>query len=536
MKELFLKIVKISFLLFSGLFVFYVPYLLIKHFILRGRDYKTYYQKILPFHVDEIAIRQMKLVGEFFGIIFLTAFVAYVVLYNMSPLGVTANYALDTDGGNISKLGPKERVTEVAQNGQTVFRQTHDLVYFTTKMPFVFDTARVHLTFQNKNPDQTIALGFQDRETWHYAAKPYDVPFLNDLSWTHSGKNPVLYQREKTYANADDFLARPPLHAFIGTYSYETEIGNIALTRLPDYKPVSKESLINSTPLRGKHVLYAYLDHEPFTMTIEKQDLNWYEDPDVMTVKIYKDKDLVYQAIADDDGVTDSSKRVLPPRTLSIKNPGKEFPESGVYRIVIDANSDTIIKRIQTNLHKIVFQGTIFPVGNKDAYTSVVASTAATDVYTNALVLGASTYHSAGKQTMQVGTQTLSLTTLKSEEIMIPQEDITKVVIPKNDVMLNSYWGYFAFDKDQFFLPTPYRVLPITKKEDLKIVDYILTSYTPSSQKGAWKTAEGTFDISSAFIKNGRLSWIIQAPHLKDNNSEILIKNIEVTFHKNPWI
>jgi len=54
------------------------------------------------------------------------------------------------------------------------------------------------------------------------------------------------------------------------TFDYENDIGNPNIT-LPNYKPSSQETVIN-TPLRGRQVIYAYLDHEPFHMIIQTQN------------------------------------------------------------------------------------------------------------------------------------------------------------------------------------------------------------------------------------------------------------------------
>ena len=58
-------------------------------------------------------------------------------------------------------------------------QQTHDLIYFTTDMPFYFDKAKIRMTFKNSDPNQTISLGFQDQKIWHYDTELFDVPFLN---------------------------------------------------------------------------------------------------------------------------------------------------------------------------------------------------------------------------------------------------------------------------------------------------------------------------------------------------------------------
>jgi len=504
------------------------------HLFKYQKKFPQIYIKEFPFHLNEKAKQKVRNFGQFLGILLLTAFIAYILLNNFAPFGIVMTYSLQTTPKDISQPGPKGRVKIETHNGQIIIHQLHDLVYFSTKMPFLFDKAKVRITFKNPNPDQTISLGFQDQGTWHYANKPLDVPFLNTLNWNRIGTNPILYQKEKHFNSVNDFLHNLPTNALIGTYAYDNDLINVSST-LQNYKPSPEDTIIN-TPLRGRHILYVYLHNEQFHMTIEKQDLNWYEDPDPMTIKVYKDRALVYQVNADDDGIEDNSRKILPPEAITIKNPGPNLPENGVYKIVIDATADTIINKITTNLHKIVFANSLFLVTNSDAYGTIVASTTATTIYTNALLLSASTYHREGLQDVTVGDQIMHITGVKDIYSITPPEDVTKIVIPKNDVALTGLQGYFAFSPEQFFQPTPYHTTSINTKDDTSLTDYILTEYLPSQKSGDWQVKDLTFDIHSGFIKNGQLSWILMSPKLKDGNKEILIKNIEVTLYKEPWI
>jgi hypothetical protein len=501
-----------------------------KHYIIPIR----FLNREVTFTIDQKTIDRARTVGQFFGIILFTGCIVYTLLINTAPLGVIDYHSLSKDQF-ISEPGPKERVTIKKLHGEKIFFQNHDLSYFTTRMPFPFDKATVKVTYQNPDPDQIIEIGFQDQEQFHFDTKPLDVPFLNSLMWKKTGAHPTLYQREPNFETVDDFITHPPMDAIIGTFAYDAGMGNIFQAQVPDYQPAYKETIITA-PLRGKHIFYAYLKDEPFTMTIQKQDLNWYTDLDVMTVKIYKDGELVYQTSADDDGIHDSSGKSKPPQEIIIKNPGPDLPENGVYKIVIDANGDTIIKRISTNLHKIIFQGSLYPAANREQYHSVIASTSATTVYTNALALSAKSYHTAGLQTIFVDNQLLTVNTLKDNQIITPQAELAKVIIPRNDIILSAHQGYFAFEPEHFFLPSQYHVMPVTSHADINLVDYILADYSQPKKQGTWQVNEMIFDIRGATIKDGKLNWIISAPKLKENDRQLIIKDIEITFEKKPWI
>ncbi|MGI0060214.1 MAG: hypothetical protein ACREBJ_10655, partial [Nitrosotalea sp.] len=284
----------------------------------------------LPFSIDEKTKRRLQNVGQYFGIVLLVGLVGYLLLNHNSS--VTIHYSLSQKSKDFSQLGPKARVSSVTVDGQQVTKMTDDLVYFTTTMPFRFDTADVKVTFKNQNQDQTLNVGFQDDATWHYADVAYDVPFITSLNWQTVGLGPVLYQRTPAYTSVQDFIHNPPKDAIIGTYGDKMSIGGTEQTKLSNYHPASDPTVID-TALRGTHTMYVYLDHEPFEMTIEKQDLNWYEDPDPVTINIYKGQDQVYTVTGGDDGITDASHKVVAPQEIKIKNPSQELPESGVYKV-----------------------------------------------------------------------------------------------------------------------------------------------------------------------------------------------------------
>lgn len=498
----------------------------------RPLKFVKHYLNELAYYLSEKAIQRLKIAGQCSGIILLTAIITFISLSNIEPFGITIQYAMGEDTTDISQLGPRNRVQTITVNGQQANKVTDDLVYFNTNMPFNFDSAIVKVWYQNPNPDQNFSLGFQDQSEWHYTIKPLDAPFLNSLTWTKTGSNPVLYQRNKTYNSVSAFLKNPPKYSIIGTYEYDSFDGGIDQTHLASYKPQKKDTVI-STVLRGSQTLYVYLDHEPLHLSFEKQDLNWYPGPDPVTVNVYKGNDLVYQVTSLDNKISTSSAKISPPKTVDVNNPGPGLPDSGVYKIVIVANDDTIIKNIRSNLHKIVFSGSLFLAGNSDAYRGAVASTSATTLYTNALSLSATTYHPAGEQQILVGNQTLNLSALQIPQIITPQENITKIIIPKNDVVLNAFEGYFAFSPDQLFSPTKYYTLPITTSDDASLANYILTDYSPPLQENGLLLNEQTFNLHTAYIQNNQLSWVIELPHLKENHHTIFIKDIQVTFHKN---
>jgi hypothetical protein len=378
-------------------------------------------------------------------------------------------------------------------------------------------------------------MGFQDQVGWHYETQMVDASLMNNLFWNSVDQYPTLYEKNAVYKSFVEFLENPPTNGRIGTYNVDPNM--FSQTIINSYKPSNKETVIDS-PIRGRIIMYVYLKNEPFKLKITKQDLNWYEDADPVTIKIYKGKDNVLTGTISDDGIDDNSQKILPPQELELKNPGPDNPEAGVYKIVIDASADVIIKKISTNLHKIVFENSVFLAGNREVYPKVIDKTKATNLYTESKEVRAVTAHEGGFQEITIGDQKIKLDELNVEATASAEATSsgTIITVPKNDVILKTLLGFFSFSKDQYFEPSPYKHLPINSKEDIEKVDYIVANYTPSRQEGEWQVAEAEFDLSTAVTKNGKLSWIIKAPKLKERGGSILIKKIEVHLTKKPLI
>lgn len=465
--------------------------------------------------------------------------ITYLFFRNLVPLGVSAKLA--TDNGQLITLNPPDRVKRsISVNGDTQTAILNDLIYFSTNMDFKYDRAKIRVIFKNQSEAQPFHMGFQDEDKWHFNTQLIDMPLLNNIQkmgWTVLGTNPSLYQKTEKYSSFQDLLSSQPSHK-LGIVNYDENV--FRQYSLSDYKTSDKETIFN-LPLRGRVIFFSYLDNEIFKLRVEKQDLNIYEDPDVVTINIYKENDVVYSAQIDDDGISDSSGKVVSPSAVTIQNPGPGLPEPGIYKVVIDASNDTVITQIVTNLNRIVFASPIYPVSNQEVYPKIVQKTSPSILYSDASEFNFETYHEGGEQEVRVGTQS-GLLKIKEELIATPSAEVTTdnnltaIILPKSDVVVKGKLGYFAFSPEQFFQPTRYKLLNIDSKEDLEGVDYIIADYKPSWQEGEWRVAEAEFDLRTAFVKNGKLSWLIKAPGLKENGREVIIKKIEVELTKKPLI
>lgn len=455
--------------------------------------------------------------------------VLFIINAAFAPLG-RVNVFRAGDTKNISTLAPDIRVNHLSGN---ITEQLVGLIYFQTKLLFGTDNASVSLKLRSTNPTQQVSIGYRDLRTWHYATKIVYAPLMNSIGMKKLGDGPYLYQREPTFKSVRQFLTNIPTDKFIGVFDYDTEALIQNIKAIPGYKP-KNESTVIDTPLRGKATIYAYLSDEPFNMTIQKRDLNWYGDPDVLTAKVYKGKDQVFEVTIGDDGNTSSNRVVGSNQVVDIKNPSGSAAEAGVYKIVIDAPSDVVTTRITTNLHKLVFEGPVYPISNSQVYPGIVTQTTPTSIYTNALELTAITYHD---QFQMINIEGANVALSKSQQItdLNNTKPTATIVLPKSDVTLNGI-GYFAFNQDQFFEPTPYRLLHISDPTDLTKVDFVLTNYKEPIQLGdGWVEVTQDFDLENAVVQKGALSWVISVPGLGEATAPLQIKDIQITLSKKGW-
>ena len=460
------------------------------------------------------------------SIILAVLLVAFIAISNTAPLGAGTSYNFEDKA--LGVLGPKDRV----KFDDKIAIQKSDLVYFSSSMPFSFDLATVKLKIRNPSFEQIVDLGFRDKDEWHYSRTRLADPKLDSLTWPQIGTGPYLYQKIPSFIDSESFIQKPPKDKLIGTYDYDSS----ALeqhTTLPNYMQNDRNTII-TTPLRGQVTMYVYMNGEPFSMSLIKRDLNWYNDPDVLTAKVFQGTDQVFEATIDDDGNDSSDRRLGVAQKVTMRNPGPEDPPAGVYKVVIDAPGDTVITRIETNLHKIAFEGPLYVAANREVYGNIVPSTIPTTLVTNALGLTLNMEHKQ-PQTVSIGDKSAKLAMPHQPVSLKTDTALTAITIPKSDVIINGV-GYFSFSQEHFFTPTPYHIIPIKSAADLERVDYVLTNYvTPKKLADGWIEVERTFDLSTAVIKDGKLSWVISAPGLAENGRTIEIKDIEMTLTKKGW-
>jgi hypothetical protein len=469
--------------------------------------------------MDDIKVKKYSRVLSvaFYAVIFI------YVLYKNFP--IFGDYVVLSEG-QISDLSPSDRLIKYPEP----VAQVSDFVYFKTKSKG-YDRAKISITFKSENPDQEIHLGFKDRGIWHYSTKPAYLPLLEYHDWKKTGVETKLLQKTVTYDSVESLLRNPPKDDVVGEYHLKRDN---SINVLAAYTPKKEMTVVNQ-PLRGSHTFYTYLNDEPFALTVEKQDLNWYEGEDSLEISVYKGDILVSQKIIRDDGVHDTSGAVMPTQKENVNYSGGN-PENGVYKVVLNTNADTVIKSITSSFSKIVFEGGVYPIGGSGIYDPQISGQVPPTVYSDSIKINFTTQHNPSFQDVFINDVSFSVNQINIPMTFVSNNNQNTITVPNGDVKIESM-GFFAFHEDQYFTPFIYKKFQIKNIEDLNNVNYVLTDYAqPYNLEDGWKTAELEYDLDSAYYSKGELSWMIRSPDLKKNGGKVFIKDLKVELRKDPIV
>ncbi len=452
--------------------------------------------------------------------IFLSVSLGLYILYKNFP--IFGDKVILT-GDQVTSLAPDTRVI----NFPKPIAQVGDFVYFNTKSKG-YDTAKISFTFKNTDSNSDIHIGYKDESYWHYKTKPILLSLIENLDWKSIKGEPTLYQKVPTFDSVRSLLNAPPLSP-VGTYYMDHDH---YINSLPGYTPDKNPTVIDQ-PLRGTHTFYTYLKNEQFQLNVEKYDLNWYKGADLVEISVFKDGLPILQKVIEDDGITDDSRVVMPVMSGEVMLEGKA--KNGVYKVVIKANGDTVIKSLHSSFSRIVFENSVFPVGGSNVYDTTNPQ-ANPSIYTDAQKLTFTTAHQVSAQTITINDKNFEIDEIGFPLTFDSGSNRNFVNIPKGDAKVEGA-GYFAFKKEQYFTPFIYHNFQIKTASDLVNINYLLTDYThPVNLPEGWRRAVVEFDLNSAYYSDGTLSWIIKSPTLKDRGAKIYIKDIVVELTKKSLI
>lgn len=329
------------------------------------------------------------------------------------------------------------------------------------------------------------------------------------------------------YASVKDFLDNPPETNTVLQYEYDLA----RLYRILGYQP-SETTTTLDYPIRGSHEIATYIgNNERLSFDFTVQSINRHKGREAIVVEVWRGGNKVH--VEELNGYGDQMATGKPSEERTVHVEKAELPE-GVYHLKFLAADDIFLKKIVTQQHLIMFYKSVYLTDNPE-YQSILGSreNRPTDLFVDGSYVGATTAHEKGFQTLQVGRESMTLRTVQEEKTIDQLSGITSVRSPKNDVLLTSD-GYFAFSKEQLFLPPP-KIETISARTPLEKYHYILSDYPQAVQDGTWLTVTSSFESPHLpFDKNNSVQFLVNFPKLPENHRRMLLQEIRVDFRKQP--
>ncbi len=437
--------------------------------------------------------------------------------------------ALDSHGDAVLQ-GPFDRVSDpISKDNVTYMLIEKDLVYFNSPVKQNFSKVKVEMKFIDTIPQgYDLKVGMKNKKEWSYIWNTLYNPFYASLgTFNLAGEDGSV----RIYSLNDNITT--PVSSFLSSLPESSTIATDAPVEINNNPGATyKESSSTIGELRGDHTFYIYTKGN-LSLSVTKQDLNWYSGSDALDIKLYSSNKLIKNITISDNGNTGNNHILgyLQNGTLAAK------VEEGIYKVtMIGGGGDLLIRSIQLNNGNIVMQN---PFLAGMLYTNATRF----NLYTRAMKgnrLGFMTYHNEGLQNINITngnyTKSLSITTVENWHYIYlpPSNELYRIEVPKGDIVINSD-SYFSFSKDSYFTPQTVKILPLQESIDwLKInkVDYIIVPNSHEVKDGNWTIASAEYDLSDAYIDNNTLNFAISAPHLNKYNYSIPVDWIKIYLEK----
>jgi len=421
----------------------------------------------------------------------------------------------------LDELLPGSRVSSPEKDAQGDMAQTltGDPVYFFAHPHRSFDTVTAEIWFKNTMVPMVEFGGFASSENEAFDLYPLQNLLLDQSSWTRIQEgNHLLLQRDPTYPSIEDFFASPPPVEKVATYHEDWSV---------PYHPVSytPSSLYQATAIsfRGHHTIKTYVKNETLSFSFSYMDMNREEGSDPLQILVFNSLgQVVAEARQGDDGVSDAT--AFPSSLQTIMIEAADLPED-VYKIELNVGRDIFFRSVTTPQQKWVFVRSLFladEVGYRETALGV-------QLITNGKQFSFETRHAEGVQEIQVGGQTVSITTpFETVTQKIVQPGLVVLSVPLGDMDIQSD-GYIAMSAQTFFQPDP---VPLTAQIDLETsgVDYVLAEYVSPRQEGNWWVAKVTFDASILAKEQGAWKFAFSLPGINEQEGSMEVGKIKMTW------
>jgi hypothetical protein len=303
-----------------------------------------------------------------------------------------------------------------------------------------------------------------------------------------------------------------------------------------------------NTTLRGSHTFWTYVENGTLELNVTKQDMNWAEGADELTIEVYAlDGNFIAETVIPDDGATaaNSSFGQLQAAALTAAN-----LSTSAYRIEMTGGDDILIKDIEINQDKFVVDNKILPAGSASGYVVNNSHTIdALSLYTDELSLKkVSFFYWHGYSMQQIGISgdnfytELDVNKLNEWLAVDLEPGAYRITVPKQDIRIE-FNGYLSFTPDSFFLPRRCEVTGLESYvSDFKeYVDYIAVNYDDyyvTDSYDGWLIARARWKVADLSIVDDTLRFCLMVPHLDragDEDKTIPVDSITIELDIPPF-
>ncbi|NTW22044.1 hypothetical protein HGA34_00690 [Candidatus Falkowbacteria bacterium] len=446
----------------------------------------------------------------------------WLLYMGVVPSGrITYKIDFKNPGYFIRKLTPEERVLPPSGGEQSI---VGDPAYFAVRTPRAFARAKVTVKYKAPDDIKVIEAGvLTDKRVWRYQTKPLENRNLDELSdsWSsiRQGQT-LLLQKEKKFANLDDFFRNLPEPRRVAVYNF----GLAAPFKLFDYQPGTSTNQF-AYPIRGSYQFHTYIKDEKLSFHLAIRDLNLNRDSDPVELKLWQGSRLLQSVKLQDDGVAGDTGKAAQPRELKLE--ASRLPEAA-YRLELAGNDDIVTDSIETPQSKLAFINKVwFAEGAKKP---IVLDTDSQEV-------NVQTLNPSKLSTVTVGQNKLAVTETYRQYSVTTKDRLTRVVLPQDDMIVSgdgvfSLVGSFV---DPGFLKVGPNFFPGQRG-----VEFVVADYTPpKTDKDGWRTAEAEFELGqSAYREFYKYSFMISIPGLKaeeEPQRKLVLKEIAIEFSGSSW-
>ncbi|MCG2794379.1 MAG: hypothetical protein L6427_00620 [Actinomycetia bacterium] len=474
-------------------------------------------------------------------ILLVAAGVVVMLIYlNIAPFGAKIVLEIGSEQGSekVEVVRPfsSSSILTPGDNGSAYqiprLKMITDEVSLKVEVPYPSFSEAVAEIKYHGDPD-SLLLGVRGPETSEYRIEPVHNKGLNNLSWDRVDNGSLtLFQKEKEFNTVEEFLKMLPSiveadiaedgQSRVATYAYSP--------RQPAPKiDISKanESITIDATLRGPHTFFVYITDKASEFSLVKQELNWYEGEDPLTINFYKDDALVFSEAVPDDGDISASKEPSSPREVDIQLPRLE---EGVYRVELDCYIDVLMRDIFSSQRYLSFFDRVFLVDHE--HYEVGPSKPVT-LYTDAQEFIVETWHPGSSQTIVVnGEEQIGVNEFQKRVTEGLSEPVNVIETEMGDIVIESPDSFFAFSEDSLFDPFPLKTETYSGKVSPADLDYIIAHYMIPREKGEWFSQTVTINLEGVEPMDNQLDFALRAPGLTRDGGEIIIGSLVLTIDR----